>query len=158
MVPYSPLSAKAESEPFIRQSKVSCMLRISKLADYATMIMSRLAQNAAELCSASLLSKNLNLSLPVVSKILKILCQAGLLTSVRGVDGGYRLAKPAQEITLAAVVSAMEGDLAMTECCSQNGGCVLEGTCAMKKNWQVINGVISAALGRVTIQDMVAGI
>ena len=134
------------------------MLRISKLADYATLIMSRLAQKADTLCSASLLAKALGLSLPVVSKILKILCQAGLLTSVRGVDGGYRLARPAQEITLAAVVAAIEGDLAVTECCSLRGACVLDATCATKKNWKVINGVISSALERVTIEDMVGSL
>src|SRR5690242_5138064 len=99
------------------------MLRISKLADYATLIMSRLAQMADALCSASLLAKRLGLPLPVVSKILKILCQADLLTSVRGVNGGYRLARPAQEITLATVVTAIEGELAVTECCSQRGAC-----------------------------------
>jgi len=130
------------------------MLRISKLADYATLIMSHLAQDAARLSSASLLAKALGLSLPVVSKILKILCQAGLLTSARGVDGGYRLARPANEISLAAVVAAIEGDLAMTECCSQRGSCVLEGNCATKKNWSVINGMISSTLEKVTIQDM----
>lgn len=130
------------------------MLRISKLADYATLIMSRLAQNAETLSSASQLAKILGLSLPVVSKILKILCQAGLLTSVRGADGGYRLARPAQEITLAAVVSAIEGDFAVTECCSLRGSCVLDSTCATKNNWKVINGVISSALEKVTIQDM----
>ena len=130
------------------------MLRISKLADYATLIMSRLAQDADRLSSASWLARSLGLSLPVVSKILKMLCQAGLLTSTRGVDGGYRLARPAREISLAAVVAAIEGQPSVTECCSERGSCVLDGNCATKKNWKVINGVISSALEKVSIQDM----
>ena len=130
------------------------MLRISKLADYATLIMSRLAQDAAKLCSASLLAKSLGLSMPVVSKILKILCQAGLVSSVRGADGGYRLARPAQEITLAAVVSAIEGDFAVTECCSETGSCALTSSCTTRNNWKVINNVIYATLAKLTIKDM----
>ena len=130
------------------------MVRISKLADYATLIMSHLAQDAAKLCSASLLAKSVGLSLPVVSKILKILGQAGLVNSVRGIEGGYRLAKPAQEITLAAVISAIEGKMAMTECCSQKSVCVLDSSCITKNYWKSINHVIYATLERVTIQDL----
>lgn len=134
------------------------MLQISKLADYATLIMSRLAQNADALCSASLLAKRLHLSPPVVSKILKLLCQAGLLTSVRGVEGGYRLAKPAQEISVAAVISAIEGKPSMTECCSERGSCVLDASCSTKKNWKVINGLVHSTLEKVTIQDMLGSL
>lgn len=132
------------------------MLRISKLADYATLIMSQLAQDAAELRSASLLAKSLGLSMPVVSKILKILGQAGLVTSVRGADGGYRLARPAQEITLAAVVSAIEGDLAVTECCSHSSSCALTSSCTTRNNWRVINQVIYSTLAKLTIKDMIS--
>src|SRR5437867_2792971 len=107
----------------LRQSKVPCMLRISKLADYATLIMSQLAVDADKIHSASVLARQVHLSMPVVSKILKILCQAGLILSVRGAEGGYRLARLAQDITLAEVVAAIEGDFAMTECCSAQGSC-----------------------------------
>ncbi|HSW70798.1 MAG TPA: SUF system Fe-S cluster assembly regulator, partial [Gammaproteobacteria bacterium] len=112
------------------------MLRISKLADYATLIMSHLAEDAMTLCSASVLAKSLGLSLAVVSKILKILCQAGLVQSVRGVEGGYRLARPAQKITLASVVAAIEGKLAVTECCGQASVCILDSTCTTKRQWK----------------------
>jgi FeS assembly SUF system regulator len=132
------------------------MLRISKLADYATLIMSQLAQDASQLSSASLLAKSLGLSMPVVSKILKILGQAGLVTSVRGADGGYRLARPAQDISLAQVVSAIEGDLALTECCSQSGACVLNSSCSTRNNWNVINKVIHSTLAKLTLKDMLS--
>lgn len=130
------------------------MLRISKLADYATLIMSQLAKNVDILHSASHLAKDLHLTLPVVSKILKILCQAGLISSVRGVEGGYRLARSAMEINLAQVVSAIEGDFSVTECCSQRTACALDTTCGTKNNWKVINNVIYTTLAKLTLADM----
>ena len=130
------------------------MLRISKLADYATLIMSHLAQDTAKLCSASLLANSLGLSQAVVSKILKILGRAGLVHSVRGAEGGYRLARSAQDITLAAVVSAIEGKMAVTECCSQRSVCTLDSSCTTKNHWKNINNVIYSTLERVTIKDL----
>jgi FeS assembly SUF system regulator len=130
------------------------MLRISKLADYATLIMSQLAKDGAALSSASLLAKSLHLSLPVVSKILKILCRAGLISSVRGAEGGYRLARLAQDITLAEVIAAIEGDFAVTECCSERGACALDATCRVKNKWKGINSIIYAALAKMTVGDL----
>lgn len=132
------------------------MLRISKLADYAALIMSQLAKESKKLSSASFLAEKLHLSLPVVSKILKILCQAGLISSVRGAGGGYRLARLPEKITLADVVSAIEGDFAITECCSSRGTCALDATCGTKNNWKGINTVIYTALSKLTIMDLVA--
>jgi FeS assembly SUF system regulator len=132
------------------------MLRISKLADYATLIMTQLAKEMDKLSSASTLAKVLQLSTPVVSKILKILGQAGLVSSVRGADGGYKLARPASEISLAEVVSALEGDLAFTECCSKQSTCTLESSCGTKNHWKVINAAIYSTLAKVTLQDVVS--
>lgn len=131
------------------------MLRISKLADYATLIMVQLAKDVDKLSSASTLAKALRLSIPVVSKILKILCQAGLVSSMRGAEGGYRLARPAMEISLAEVVSALEGDLAFTECCSKRSTCTLESSCGAKNHWKVINEAIYSTLSKVTLKDVV---
>lgn len=130
------------------------MLRISKLADYAALIMSYLAKQGDQLLSASFIAKNVYLSLPVVSKILKILCQAELITSVRGAGGGYRLARLAEQITLAQVVAAIEGDFAITECCHQGSSCILDATCGTKNNWKGINTIIYQTLSRLTIKDM----
>lgn len=132
------------------------MLRMSKLADYAALIMSQLAKESDKISSASFLARSLHLSVPVVSKLLKILCQAGLIASVRGAGGGYRLARLPQEIRLVDVVSAIEGDFAITECCSQHGSCALDMTCGTKSNWKGINEVIYTALSKLTINDLVA--
>lgn len=130
------------------------MLRISKLADYATLIMSALAKEADKLTSASVLARQLGLSLPVVSKILKMLGQAELLTSTRGVEGGYRLARPAAEISVAEIVSAIEGKFSVTECCRESSGCAITETCTTKSNWQSINQVIYSTLAKLTLKDM----
>lgn len=130
------------------------MLRISKLTDYATVIMSYLALEPLKVMSASCIAKAIHLGVPTVSKLLKILLESGLVSSVRGIGGGYQLARPAKEITLAEVVSAVEGGFAMTECCTQDSLCALDSLCSIKDNWQVINKVIMTALSGLTLSDM----
>src|SRR5579883_713342 len=130
------------------------MLKISKLTDYATVIMSFLALKPEMIFSAPHIAKSVHLKAPTVSKLLKILCEAELVKSHRGTGGGYQLAKSTAEITLAEVVSAIEGKLAMTECCSPHNSCSLDALCGIKDNWKTINNIILQALGQVTLSDM----
>ncbi len=130
------------------------MLKISKLTDYATVIMSYLALDPSRVYSATCIAKATHLTVPTVSKLLKILSESGLVRSFRGTGGGYKIAKPTQEITVADVVSAIEGKLAMTECCAENKTCALDSLCGIKENWQIINKIILEALDRVTLYDM----
>jgi len=97
-----------------------------------------------------------NLPLPTVSKILKILLAHELLISHRGVKGGYSLARPAQEITAATIIEAMEGPIGLTECSSLSGNCDLLSFCPMRSNWAVISDAVRDALQRVTLADLVA--
>lgn len=137
----------------LKYGKLS-MLKISKLTDYATVIMSYLALEPQRVLSATCIAMEIHLGVPTVSKILKILSEAGLVKSFRGTGGGYQLARSTKDITVAEVVSAIEGKLAMTECCSSNTLCVLDSLCAIKENWQVINKIIMNALEQVTLFDM----
>lgn len=130
------------------------MLKISKLTDYATVIMSYLALDPLAIYSATRIAKEIHLSVPTVSKILKILSEADLVKSFRGTGGGYQLARPTEEITVAEVVFAVEGQVAMTECCASDYTCALQSLCAIKDNWKVINKIILDALARVTLHDM----
>ena len=130
------------------------MLRISKLTDYATIILSFLALDTTSVLSATRIAKEIHLSSPTVSKLLKIMQEAGLVRSFRGTGGGYQLARSAQEITLAEVVTAIEGNLAMTECCAATSLCAIDKLCGLKDNWQMINKIILNALARVTLHDM----
>lgn len=130
------------------------MLRISKLTDYATVIMSYLAMCPDRITSAAEIAEAIHLSSPTVSKILKILCEAQLVVSFRGTGGGYQLARPISEITVAQVVTAIEGNLAMTECCIAENLCAIDSICSIKENWKVINKIILTALAGLTLQDM----
>lgn len=130
------------------------MLRIGKLTDYALLIMSQMARHPDSVLSATALAELLHLSGPTVSKILKMLSDASLVSSIRGADGGYHLARAANTITMADIIAAMEGELAMTECCESSGLCTIDSICTMRENWLQINKAVHALLARFTILDM----
>ena len=130
------------------------MLRVSKLTDYATAVMTCLASAGDGVTSAQALSERARLELPTVSKLLKQLAQAGLVASTRGINGGYRLARPPERITIADIVTAMEGPIGMTECSAHAGLCGHEPHCGVRVNWQRINHAIADALASVTLADM----
>ena len=130
------------------------MLRLSKLTDYATVVMTRLAQAPGDVHSAQSLADRTLVEVPTVSKVLKKLARAGLVVSQRGAQGGYRLARPAQEITVAEIIAALEGPLGMTECSIHEGLCSQEPVCSVRRNWRKISRAIVAALDEVTLADM----
>lgn len=130
------------------------MLRLSKLTDYATVVMTRLAQAPDDLHSAQALADRTLVEVPTVSKVLKQLGRAGLVVSQRGAQGGYRLARPAREITVAEIIAAMEGPLGMTECSVHKGLCSQESVCSVRRNWRKISRAIVAALDEVSLADM----
>jgi FeS assembly SUF system regulator len=130
------------------------MLRIAKLTDYATLLMTHLACDADACLSAAQLAASLRLPLPTVTKLLKQLLRAQLLVSVRGTAGGYSLAHAPRAISLAAVFSAIEGPLALTDCERGHGRCSLERGCMTRANWQVINRAVETALSAVSLADM----
>ena len=129
------------------------MLRVSKLTDYATVIMTVLA-DGVDVLSAQDVAVRARLELPTVSKLLKQLAHAELVESFRGVNGGYRLARDPQQITIAQIVTAMEGPIGMTECSAHVGLCDHESHCGVRVNWQRINQAIAHALASVTLADM----
>jgi len=100
------------------------------------------------------IAEETHLELPTVSKLLKSLGHAGLVDSFRGVNGGYRLARPAHEISVAEIVEAMEGPLGMTECSISDGHCEREKQCGVRGSWQRINNVLDNALRSMSLADM----
>lgn len=134
------------------------MLQISKLTDYATVIMSFLAKDPERVFSASLIAKELHLAIPTVSKVLKILAGAELAVSFRGSEGGYQLARPTREITVADVIFAMQGKIALTECCAPKQSCVIHSLCAIRESWKSINNIIFGTLSQITLHDMTNGV
>lgn len=133
------------------------MLRISKLTDYATVIMAELAstsEHGAGCRSASSVAESTRLEAPTVAKVLKTLARAGLIESVRGVNGGYRLRRPAESISVAAIIRAMEGPIALTECGLEPGLCTREHDCHLKGNWQQIGQAVERALESLSLADL----
>lgn len=131
------------------------MLRISKLADYGTVVMVYLAKHPNELCNARDIALHTHLSVPTVSKILKRLTGAGLLTSVRGVTGGYRLQRSAAEISVSQIIYALEEHRGITECSlATTSDCSLQGVCAVQGNWRLISRAIETALDSVSLEAL----
>jgi len=130
------------------------MIRIGKLTDYALLIMSEIAKEPHSVLSATLLAECLHLTPPTVSKILKMLSDAELVSSVRGAEGGYHLARSAETITVGDIIAAMEGEMAMTECCEKSRLCAIDSLCTMRENWRKINSMVQALLNQFTILDM----
>ena len=132
------------------------MLRVTKLTDYATLVLTVLAARPADVLSAPELAEQAGLEAPTVAKVLKPLAQAGLVEGFRGANGGYRLARAAEAISLVEIVEAMEGPLGMTECSLHDGHCGLETSCGVRANWRRINDVVADALRAITLAEMVA--
>lgn len=130
------------------------MLRIGKLTDYATVLMTCLAGRPGEVLAASELAEHARLEMPTVSKLLKQLAGAGLVESRRGIRGGYRLARPADQISILQIVVALEGPLGMTECSAVQGSCGHEPHCPVQGNWRRISRVIESALASVSLAQM----
>ena len=132
------------------------MLRVTKLTDYATVVLTVLAARPGEVLSAAELADQAGLEVPTVAKLLKPLAQAGLVAAFRGSNGGYRLARAAADISLVQIVEAMEGPLGMTECSLHDGACGIESSCGVRANWRRINDVVADALREVTLAQMLA--
>ncbi len=132
------------------------MLRVTKLTDYASVVLSVLAARPDDVLSAAGLAEQAGLEVPTVAKVLKPLAQAGLVDAFRGVNGGYRLARDADAISLIEIVEAIEGPLGMTECSVHAGHCGIEHSCGVRANWRRINDVVADALRGVTLAEMLA--
>ncbi len=130
------------------------MLKISRLADYGLLILHELASDPQRCFSASALAERTGITLPTVSKVLKLLHEACLIHSIRGPSGGYCLSKKPQEINLVDIIGAVDGAPALTECCQLNNNCVHDARCTMRSNWRFINNLIVKELKKFTLLDL----
>lgn len=134
------------------------MLKLSRLTDYAVVVLAEMARAKGELMAASTLSSKTGIPEPTVGKVLKTMSRNGLISSVRGVSGGYRLDRPADDISVSLIIAAMEGPVALTSCASGgHDNCALEGKCSMHGRWNPVNAAIQGALDKVTLADMNRG-
>ena len=132
------------------------MLRVSKLSDYATVVLGHLAAAPGRVRPAADLAEASRLELPTVSKVLKLLGSAGLVESYRGVSGGYRLARSPEQISVAQIVEAIDGPIGMTECAVHAGQCSHEVHCGVRGPWQRISQVVVRSLREVSLAEMIA--
>jgi len=133
------------------------MIRMTKLSDYGFILLTYMAYiDLGGQYNARDLSQATYLPLPMVSKILKVLARGGILTSHRGVKGGYSLARAPDKIKVLEIISSLEGPIAITECIGEDydSQCLLERLCPIRVNWQRINGAVRDALENITLEEM----
>jgi len=130
------------------------VLRISKLTDYGTVVLAHLADRRDALVSAADVSVATGIAPPTVSKLLKAFAKADLVHSVRGAQGGYRLARAADTISAVEIIDAIEGPVSITECSSHDSHCDFESVCTVGNAWQRINVAIRRALNGVSLADL----
>ncbi len=133
------------------------MIKLSKLTDYAVVILAAMVSEQGERLTAAGLAEKTKLPEPTVAKVLKILARENVIESIRGVNGGYVLMHSAQEIKITSVIAAMDGPLAIAACVENGQGacCDHEASCSIKGKWTPVNTAIRNALDGVTLADMV---
>jgi FeS assembly SUF system regulator len=130
------------------------MLRLSKLTDYAVVVLVRLAEDATMQTSPGIAAAT-GIPEPTVAKVLKTLTAGGLVTSQRGARGGYRLHRPLDEIPIADVIKAIDGPIALAACVDgSTSECECHSVCAMRGRWDPVNDAIQQALYAITLADM----
>jgi FeS assembly SUF system regulator len=130
------------------------MLRLTKLTDYGILLLTHMAADNTRLFASNDLSNATHIPSPTVSKVLQALLGAGLLESIRGAKGGYRLSRPAAEVSIREIIDCFEGHIALTECNLDDGECEQLPFCGTQNNWKRINGAVRDALDSISLQDM----
>jgi len=135
------------------------MIRLSRLTDYAVALLSLMGKgDSALLWAAPDVTQQSGLPLPTVSKILKLLAKSGLVTAHRGAAGGYRLARPVAQISIADVIEAMDGPIALTDCSegSAHVSCNVENICPMSQGWNKVNRAVRLTLSNMSLAELSA--
>ena len=131
-------------------------MRLSNMADYAVVVMGAAARHCGGVrTSATELASETGIALPTVQKLVSILSKGGLLRSVRGAGGGIQLARPAAAITLADIIEAVEGPIALTGCVNEHTcHCAIEPDCVVKPHMGAVNGAVRGALANISLMSL----
>ena len=131
-------------------------MRLTSLADYAVVMLTAAARHQGEgWLSANAMADETGVPLATAQRLSGRLAAAGLLQSTRGSEGGFALARAAEEISLADIIEAVEGPIAMTSCVEQGRhDCVLEPDCRVRPHWGAVNGAIKGALAGVSLASL----
>ena len=132
------------------------MIRLNKMTDYAVVMLSHLAVDVDRVVTATELARGSVLPLPSVSKLMKQLSRAGILTSQRGASGGYRLGRAPKDISIADIVTILEGPIALTACIEgADTSCDAIPQCSLSGHWNQVNHAIQVALDSVSLADLI---
>ncbi|MEH3122493.1 MAG: SUF system Fe-S cluster assembly regulator [Sphingomonas phyllosphaerae] len=134
-------------------------MRLSSLTDYAVVLLGAAARHCGGMArqNATSLAEETGVPLPTAQKLVSKLAAAGLIDSARGTGGGFRLSRPPASITLADIVEAVEGPIAMTSCVdAANHDCAIEGNCRVKPHWGAVNRAVRGALAGITLAQLAA--
>lgn len=133
-------------------------MRLSNLADYAVVLMSAAARQCGSVpIHAAMLAEQTGIPGPTAQKLVSGLARAGLLVASRGSGGGVRLARPAAAISVADIIEAVEGPIALTSCVAEGRhDCSLEGSCKVQPHWGVVNGAVRSALAEISLASLSA--
>jgi len=135
------------------------MLRLNRLTDYGVVVLTQMSRNPKGLRTAPQISQETGVPLPTVAKLLSTLAHGDLIQSHRGAAGGYTLNRPAEDISVAEIIQALEGPIALTACVEgSQDDCGVAALCPMRGNWDRVNKAIQEALSEVTLADMAAGV
>ena len=131
------------------------MIKLSRMSDYAVVVLEALSRPANDAMSASEIATLVKLPEPTVAKVLKQMASGGLVTSSRGVNGGYAIARKADDISIFDIVSVIEGRLGLTACVDgASEPCALEGSCAMNGRWNIVNTAVRKAFTDISLAQM----
>lgn len=132
------------------------MIRLSRLTDYAIVIVAELARTPGQLQAAAGLSDRTKIPEPTVAKVLKIMARAGVLDSARGVNGGYLIARALADISIGEVIEAMNGPMSLTACVEDSvEDCGVASTCLLRGRWDPVNEAVRHAFSSVKLSDMI---
>lgn len=132
------------------------MIRLTNLADYAVVVMAAAAREPGVKLSAARVAELTAIPAPTVAKLMGTLARGGLLTASRGVAGGFTLTREPASISVAEVVEAVDGPIALTSCAGNEvTDCAMEGHCAIRGHWPPINKAVRGALAAVSLADLV---
>jgi FeS assembly SUF system regulator len=132
------------------------LIRLTNLADYAVVVMTAAARCPDTRLSAAAVATTTGIPAPTVAKLMGTLARAGLLTASRGVAGGFTLAGEPATINIAAIIEAVDGPIALTNCLAgETHDCAIEGHCGVRGHWAPINRAVRDALAAVTLAELV---
>ncbi|HAA92657.1 MAG: SUF system Fe-S cluster assembly regulator [Rhodospirillaceae bacterium] len=131
------------------------MIKLSRLTDYGVVVMAQIDRSGSDVTTAHDLARATGLPSPTVSKLLKKLSKTNLLMSHRGVHGGYSLSRPLEKITVAELIEALDGPVALTACVGDTEDkCKVESLCPVRGGWDRLNRAVRAALEEMSLADL----